>query len=158
MTWGYLAEVTIEEDVEQLYRGLLARWNDQDAAGYASLFTSEGSIVGFDGSSVESSAAIADHLGSIFADHQTATYVAVVREVRRLAPTVALLRGVAGMVPPGKSDINPETNAVQSLLAVQSDQGWQVAHFQNTPAAFDGRPDEADALTDELRALLPVLR
>jgi uncharacterized protein (TIGR02246 family) len=122
--------VIIDEDVEQLYQSLLARWNDQDDAGYAGLFTDEGSIVGFDGSSVESAGAIADHLNAIFADHQTATYVAVVREVRQLAPTIALLRGV------------------------QSDQGWQATHFQNTPATFDGRPDAADAL----RALLPVRR
>jgi uncharacterized protein (TIGR02246 family) len=150
--------VTVEEDVEQLYRALLARWNDQDAAGYAGLFTAGGSMVGFDGSSVETADAIADHLGGIFADHQTAAYVAIVREVRQLTPTVALLRGVAGMVPPGQSDINPDTNAVQALLAVRSDHGWQVDHFQNTPAAFDGRPEVADALTDELRALLPVHR
>lgn len=157
-SWGYPVGVTIEKDVEQLYRSLLARWNDQDAAGYAQLFTDKGGIVGFDGSCVESPEAIADHLGAIFTDHETATYVAAVREVRHLAPTVALLRAVAGMVPPSASDINPSTNAVQALLAVDSGEGWQVAHFQNTPASFDGRPEAAEALTDELRALLPTAR
>jgi hypothetical protein len=32
--------------------------------------------------------------------------------------------------------------------------GWQLASLQNTPAAFHGRPDLADQLTDELRAVL----
>ena len=53
-------------------------------------------------------------LTQIFADHPTATYVAIVREVRLLGPGVGLLRSVAGMVPRGKSDINPAVNAIQS--------------------------------------------
>jgi len=55
------------------------------------------------------------------------------------------------MVPPGKSDINPETNAIQSLIAVRSGDGWQIALFQNTPAQFHGRPEQAKALTEELQ-------
>jgi len=39
--------------VEALYRTLLERWNDRDAGGFAELFTEDGSVVGFDGSCVE---------------------------------------------------------------------------------------------------------
>ncbi len=80
--------------------------------------------------------------------------MATVREVRHLAEGVALLRAVAGLVPPGGSDLNPDANAVQALVAVRTADGWRVAHFQNTPAAFHGRPEEADALTAELRDVL----
>jgi hypothetical protein len=58
------------------------------------------------------------------------------------------------MVPPGSGQIKPDVNAVQSLVAVRRDGEWRVAHFQSTPAAFDGRPDEADALTAELQSVL----
>ncbi|MEA2844380.1 MAG: hypothetical protein QOJ69_2051 [Actinomycetota bacterium] len=143
-----------DDEVEALYRSLLDRWNDGDAAGYGAMFTDDGSIVGFDGSSVETPAAITGHLASIFADHRTATYVAKVREVRPLGERVALLRAVAGLVPPGGSDVNPDANAIQALVAVRGDDGWRVAHFQNTPAAFHGRPEEADALTAELRTVV----
>jgi uncharacterized protein (TIGR02246 family) len=146
--------VTVADEVESLYRSLLGRWNERDAAGYGALFDDLGGIVGFDGSCVESPAAITEHLASIFSDHQPATYVAKVREVRELDDGVALLRSVAGMVPPGASDIKPEVSAVQALVAVRGDTGWRIAHFQSTPAAFHGRPDEADALTAELRAVL----
>ncbi len=142
------------EEVEALHRALLDRWNEGDAAGYGALFTPVGSIVGFDGSCVETPAAITEHLSAIFADHRTATYVAKVREVRPLGDGVALLRAVAGLVPPGGSDVNPEANAIQALVAVRGDDGWLVAHFQNTPAAFHGRPDDAEALTAELQALV----
>ena len=141
-----------QRGVQDLYRELLRRWNAKDAEGFGALFADDGSIVGFDGSCVETRARIVEHLASIFRDHVPATYVAKVREVRPLGERGALLRGVAGMVPPGSDDIKPEVNAVQVLVAVESDDGWKVAHFQNTPAAFDG--DSADALTAELRALL----
>ena len=143
------------DEADALYRALLGRWNERDAAGFAALFAADGSVVGFDGTSVETPGAIARHLGSVFADHQPATYVAKVREVRPLGPAAVLVRSVVGMVPPGASDINAEANAVQSLVAVETGAGWRIAHFQNTPAAFHGRPEDADALTEELRRLVP---
>ncbi len=76
------------------------------------------------------------------------------RGVDELGPGTALLRAVAGLVPPGTNDINPGTNAVQSLVAVEQDDEWRIALFQNTPTAFHGRPEEADRLTEELRAVL----
>lgn len=140
--------------VRALYRQLLDRWNRQDALGLAALFAEEGSIVGFDGSAVDGRLAIEMHLVPIFNRHPTPTYIAKVREVRLLAQDVVLLRAVAGMIPRGKADLDPALNAVQSLLARQGRDGWRIELFQNTPAAFHGRPEESAALTAELRALL----
>jgi uncharacterized protein (TIGR02246 family) len=110
--------------------------------------------VGFDGSMVDGRQAIHTHLSQIFADHITATYVSIIREIRFLTPDTALLRAVVGMIPPGQTDINPATNAVQSLVAVRQNNEWKIALFQNTPAQFHGRPEAAQDLTYELRALL----
>jgi uncharacterized protein (TIGR02246 family) len=90
----------------------------------------------------------------IFADHPTASYVGKVREVRFLTPGVAVLRSVAGMVPPGQSDLNPAVNTIQTLIAVKQGNHWRIAVYQNTPAALHGRPELSAALTDELRQLL----
>ncbi|MET0726991.1 MAG: SgcJ/EcaC family oxidoreductase [Acidimicrobiales bacterium] len=146
--------MTAERDVEALFRALLTKWNEKDAGGYGELFTDDGSIVGYDGSCVESPRSITEHLGSIFADHDPATYVGKVVETRPIGPSSMLVRGVAGMVPPGASDIDPDKNAVQALVAVETERGWRIAHFQNTPAAFDGRPEAAESLTADLRAAL----
>jgi uncharacterized protein (TIGR02246 family) len=142
------------EGVEALYGSLIDAWNQQDADGFGGLFTSDGSMVGFDGTSIETPDHITDHLGSIFADHRTAIYVVKVRDVRQLGSSGALLRAVAGMVPPGDDDLKSEVNAIHALVAVNGADGWRIAHFQNTPAAFDGRPDAVRKLTDELRAVL----
>jgi uncharacterized protein (TIGR02246 family) len=137
--------------VPALYESVLTCWNSRDAAGYGALFADDASLVGFDGSCVETAPAITEHLQSIFGDHEPASYVWKVREVRELGPDVALLRAVVGMVPPGASDIKPEVNAVQAMVAVHRADRWRIAHLQSTPAAFHGRPEEVDALTNELR-------
>jgi hypothetical protein len=57
------------------------------------------------------------------------------------------------MIPPGQSDINPEVNAVQTLVSVKQQNKWSIALFQNTPAAFHSRPELSERLTEELRQL-----
>lgn len=136
-----------------LFAGLLEAWNTRDAAAFADQFTGSGSSVGFDGSQMDGRDAIRSELARIFADHTPATYVAKVREVRTLGDGVALLRAVAGMVPPGGQGIKPERNAIQSLVAVIDEGAPRIALFHNTPARFDGRPELAEQLTAELTAV-----
>lgn len=141
-------------EVRALYRQLLDEWNKRSADGFATLFTHDGSTVGFDGSMLDGSAEIESVLSQIFANHPTAAYVAKVRSVRFLAPNVAILRAVAGMVPPGQSDLNPAVNAIQTLVAAKDVDRWRIVLFQNTSAAFHGRPQTSEQLTEELRQLL----
>ncbi|MCU1450393.1 MAG: SgcJ/EcaC family oxidoreductase [Acidimicrobiales bacterium] len=145
-----------EAAITDLHRGLLDSWNEGDAAGFAELFTEDGSLVGFDGTMVDGRGQIGAHLSGVFGDHEVASYVGKVRSVRHLSDGVAVLQAVAGMVPPGQSDINPATNAVQVLVAVKEppDNEWRIAVYQNTPAQFHGRPEAVDSLTEELRAEL----
>lgn len=143
-----------EAPIAALYRQLLDSWNRRDASGFAELFEDDGNSIGFDGSPMNGREEIAATLGQIFADHITAAYIANIRGIRSLAPDVALLRAVVGMVPPGHSDINPAVNAMQTVVAVKHGDGWRIALLQSTPAQFHGRPELADALTQELRQLL----
>lgn len=143
-----------EAAVRELYAELLACWNRRDAAAMAALYDEEANVTGFDGSQMNGPAEIESEIGAVFRDHQTATYLGKVREVRFLAPDVALLRAVVGMVPPGGTDINPAANAIQNLVATRQADQWRIALFQNTPAQFHGRPELAEALAEELRELL----
>jgi uncharacterized protein (TIGR02246 family) len=142
-----------EGEVRELYQELLEAWNKRNARDYALLFAPDANIVGFDGSQVFGQLEIGAHLSEIFSHHQTARYISIVRQVRSIALDVVILSAVAGMVPPDKDDINPDVNAVQTLVAVRKT-GWKVALFQNTPAALHGRPDDVKKLTEELRTAL----
>ena len=143
------------EEIRALHRRLLEAWDAQDAVAYAELFSLDGALVGFDGSTVDGRDDIRSHVGGIFADHETGSYVAAVRDARLLNSDVGVVRAVAGLIPAGQGEINPAANAIQSLVAVKEDGTWRAALFQNTPAAFHGRPDAADALTEELKNLPP---
>ena len=68
------------------------------------------------------------------------------------------MHAVAGMVPPGGSEIMPQQNAVQTVVAHRADGEWSVALFQTTPAQFHGRPELSQALTAELNQELPRRR
>jgi uncharacterized protein (TIGR02246 family) len=87
----------------------------------------------------------------MFEHHIPAAYTSIVRSVRFLSPEVAVLRAVAGMVPPEQNDIHPAVNAVQTLVAKRENGRWLIALFQNTPAAYHGRPQASQQLTEELR-------
>lgn len=146
-------EESVTPAVRNLYEELLRAWNRRDAHAYAALFAPDAAMIGFDGSQVRGSD-VERHLAPIFADHPTAAYVWKVREVRPLGGNAAILRAIAGMVPPGQSELNAAVNAVQTLVAEYGSGSWRVALFQNTPAAYHHRPDLVDQHTDELQRVL----
>lgn len=148
------ASTTAESEVRALYQRLLESWNKRDADAFAVLFHEDGESIGFDGSQMSGPAEIAATLQQIFLSHQTAPYVAKVKSVRFLAPDVAILRAIVGMVPPGQKELNPAVNTLQTLVAARHGDQWLIALFQNTPAQFHGRPELVQQMTEELRQLL----
>jgi uncharacterized protein (TIGR02246 family) len=139
--------------VRDLYTRLLEAWNERAAERFAALFACDGALIGFDGSQA-SGEQIADHLRPIFADHPTAAYVAKVRQIRSLGPGSVMLRAIAGMVPPGRAQLNPALNALQTLVAEHQEDGWRIVLFQNTPAQYHQRPELTQRHTAELQPLL----
>lgn len=143
-----------QDKVSNLYKELLNQWNEKQGHGMASLFAEDGTMVGFDGSQVNTAKDIEAHLTPIFAQYPTGRFIHIIREVRALTAETALVSANVGMVPRGYADINPAVNAVQTMVAVKKGDDWKVALFQNTPAAFHGRPEDAEKLSTELRAVL----
>lgn len=145
---------TDEAAVRDLHFEMLKRWNQRDAQAIAALYGPDSLQVGFDGSQMVGAAEIKATLANIFAQHMTATYIGKIRSVRFISPDVALVHAVVGMLPPGKSEINPAVNAIQTLLAKKQRDQWRIELFHNTPAAYHGRPEDSAKLTEELQAEL----
>jgi uncharacterized protein (TIGR02246 family) len=143
-----------ETAARELYTEILRSWNAGDAAGFSRVFSRSGSMVGFDGSQVNGQDNIEAHLARVFSSHSTAAYVGKVREVRLLGDEAVLLRAVAGMVQPGKSELKPALNTIHSLVAAYQGDRYRVELFQSTPAAFHGRPEDSERLTAELQEQL----
>lgn len=144
-----------EKEVRALYQRLLESWNRRDAHAFAALFLENGECIGFDGSQLIGQAEIAATLQQIFHDHLTPPYVSKVRNVHFVNAEVAALRAIVGMVPPGKIDLEPGLNTVQTLVAARHEGEWRIVLFQNTPAQLHGRPELVQQMTEELRQLLP---
>ncbi|MDQ8739216.1 SgcJ/EcaC family oxidoreductase [Paenibacillus sp. LHD-38] len=147
-------EQSVSNEIEAVYHQLLDAWNNHSAGSMAELFTEEGEQIGFDGSISIGRDEIFSHLKSIFDNHSTAKFVSKVKDVRPLGSDAAIVRAIASMVPPGKSDLNPNVNTHHTLVVVKIEGNWRIQLFQNTPAQFHGRPELVERMTEELRQLI----
>ncbi|GCE31637.1 hypothetical protein KDA_71210 [Dictyobacter alpinus] len=150
MNNSQLSSTANNDQIEKLYQALIDSWNRRDAQSFAVLFTEDGETIGFDGSQLIGQSEIASNLHEIFSHHVTPPYITKVKDVRFFGPDTAILRAVVGMIPPGRTEIEPQLNAIQTLVATKSERGWLIAHLQTTPAQFHGRPDLLEQLTQEI--------
>jgi uncharacterized protein (TIGR02246 family) len=142
------------KEVQAVYKKLLDAWNERSAEGMAKLFTDDGESIGFDGSQSIGRQEIFSHLKPIFEHHPTARFISKVKDVRFLSSEIAILRAIAGVVPPKQSDLNPNVNTHHTLVVVKRNGDWRIQLFQNTPAQFHGRPELVEKMTAELRELI----
>ncbi|MGD9893653.1 MAG: SgcJ/EcaC family oxidoreductase [Dehalococcoidia bacterium] len=144
-----------EAAVRGLYQQMIDGWNAGSGEGFASVFAGDGEQVAFDGTRYQGRAVIAAAHQFLFDTFvKGSRLVGKVLGVRLLTPDVAQMNTIGGTILTGQSDIAPDRNSVQTFIAVKRDGDWRVAAFHNTRAEYLGRPDEAQALTDELRSLL----
>ena len=140
--------------VRSLFDKLIDGWNLKNAKAYADVFTDDANVIGFDGSQMNGRQAIEQELSQIFQSFPTGEFTTVIEEVRMVSPNTIILRALAGMIPRGYTDINPNVNAIQTLVATEDKGAWKVALFQNTPAAFHGRPELQQEVSSKLRETL----
>ncbi len=140
-----------EAAVVARYEQLIQGWNSRDGRSFAEPFADAGTAIGFDGSETNGREAIATETQRIFDDHETAAYVAKVKSVDVLSADAAVLRAVVGMIPEGRSELEPDKNAHQTVVAVREEANWRIVLLQNTPAQFHGRPELVEELTAELQ-------
>jgi uncharacterized protein (TIGR02246 family) len=145
---------TVSMEVQTIYQQLLDAWNNRHARGMADLFTEDGESIGFDGSQSKGKEEIYSHLKPIFDHHPTARFISKVKDVRFLSADIAILRAIAGMVPPQQTNINPKVNTHHTLVVVKKEEDWRIQLFQNTPAQFHGRPELVEQMTVELSQLV----
>lgn len=143
-----------ETQILDVYHQVLDGWNHRDAEAMMEPFTEDGIVIGFDGSQYLGKADAIANLQPIFESHPTAPYVAKVREIRQLSPEIAILRSIAGMIPPGQTKINPNVNTLHTVVAVKQEGEWKITLYQNTPTQFHGRPELVQQMTEELQELV----
>jgi uncharacterized protein (TIGR02246 family) len=145
---------SVSMEVQTVYEQFLDAWNNRHARGMADLFAEDGESIGFDGSLSKGEEEIYSHLKPIFDHHPTARFISKVKDVHFLSEDIAMLRAIAGMVPPLQTTINPKVNTHHTLVVVKKAGDWRIQLFQNTPAQFHGRPELVEQMTAELSQLV----
>jgi uncharacterized protein (TIGR02246 family) len=150
-----LAHWSDETAVRALYVHLMDGWNAGSGALFAAPFADDADLVGFDGTHLRGREEIETFHQQLFDTYvKGSRLVGKITGVRFLAADVALMHAVGGTAPAGALDLAPDRNSVQTMVAVRDGAVWRLAAFQNTRAQFMGRPEAAEALTEELRRLL----
>lgn len=150
-----LSSAADEAAIRALYQKLMDGWNAASGGAFASPFEEDADLIGFDGTSIKGRHEIAlfhQRLFDMFL--KGSRLVGKVRSVSFATPDVAVMHAVGGTVMAGQTDLDPERNSVQTLVAVKRNGKWSLAAFQNTRATYIGRPEESRKLTEELRSLL----
>jgi uncharacterized protein (TIGR02246 family) len=122
-----------EAAVRALYQQLMDGWNQGSGDAFASVFTEDGDLIGFDGTHFKGRQEIAPFHQQLFDKWlKGSRLVGEVKDVRFLSPDVTLLHAVGGTVMRGKTDPVPERDSIQTLVAIRQDGEWRLAAFQNT--------------------------
>jgi len=145
-----------EVAIRSLYQQLMDGWNKGSGEAFAATFAEDGDLVGFDGTHLKGRQEIVSFHQQLFNSYvKGSRLVGKVKKIRFLTSDVALMHVVGGTIIAGQTDIDPERNSVQTLVATKDNKGeWRLAAFQNTRAQYLGRPNEAQALTEELREII----
>jgi uncharacterized protein (TIGR02246 family) len=139
-----------------LYQQLMDGWNRGSGEAFAAPFGEDGDLVGFDGTYLKGRQETISFHQQLFDTYvKVSRLVGKIRHVRFVTPDVAIIHTIGGTIMAGQTDIEPERNSVQTLVATKDSKGeWYLTAFQNTRAQYFGRPEQSRALTDELRRLL----
>ena len=138
--------------IRSLYFQMIDGWNKGSGDDFAAPYTEDGDLVGFDGTHLKGRQEIASFHQQLFDTFlKGSRLVGKVRSVHFLTHDVALIHAVSGTMMAGHSDIDPERNSIQTLVAIKRGPEWRLTAFQNTRAQFLGRPQQFQALTEELQ-------
>ena len=144
-----------EAAIRALYQQKIYGWNSGNGNAFAAPYTEDSDYIGFDGTYLKGRQEIASLHQMLFDKFLNGSrLVGKIRSIRFLTSDIAIIVAVGGTVIDGQSDIDPERNSVHMLVAIKQNCKWHFTAFQNSRAHFIGRPEEAQALTDELRQLL----
>jgi uncharacterized protein (TIGR02246 family) len=122
-----------EAAVRDLYQRLMDAWNRGSGDAFASVFTEDGDLVGFDGTHLHGRKEIASFHQELFDKWLRGTrLVGRVENVTLPADDVAVVHAVGETILPGNSKPSPERDSIQTLVAMKRDGDWRFTAFQNT--------------------------
>ena len=146
-----------EAAIRALYQQMIDGWNAGNGDDFAAPYTDDSDFIGFDGTYMKGRQEIASFHQMLFDKFlRGSRLIGKIRSMRFVTVDIAIMIAVGGTVMAGQSDIEPERNSIHTIVAVKYDNHWYFTAFQNSRAQYIGRPEESQALTEELRQELSM--
>jgi uncharacterized protein (TIGR02246 family) len=125
--------------LENIVRQLETAWNTMDGAAFAAPFASDADFVNIRGEHQQGRAAIAaGHVGIFRTIYAGSRVQFTVESARLLRPEVALMH-VRAVLDAPQGPLAGQHRACFSLALAKEPGRWEIATFQNTLEAADGR-------------------
>lgn len=122
-----------EAAIRDLYRQLMAGWNQGSGTAFADAVTADGHLIGFDGAHFRGRAEVAPFHQELFDKWLKGTrLVGHVTDIQFLSPDIALVHALGGTIARGKTAPAPDRDSIQTLVATRDNGTWHFAAFQNT--------------------------
>jgi len=146
-----------ESSIRALYQQTINGWNVSNGDAFAAPYTYDSDFIGFDGTYLKGRQQIASFHQMLFDKFlKGSQLIGKIKSIRFVTSDIAIMIAVGGTVMAGQSDIELERNSIHTIVAVKCDNNWYFTAFQNTRAQYIGRPEESQALTEELRQELSM--
>ena len=137
--------------IEKLYNGMINCWNNSKVDKNADHFSTEVTIIDFDGTAVNGKVEIEEYLNGVLMKHEPLFHTTIIRSIRFITDDVCILETAVGTFFHDKEDIDPSLNMVQTVIVKKKNNSWLIEQLQNTPAAFHCNPELTIKLTEEIR-------
>lgn len=122
-----------QAEVAGLTQRVVAAWAHHDADGFANVFTDDGTMI-LPGVFRQGREAIREFMAEAFTGQYAGTQVTGRPiDLRFVAPDVAVLHTVGGVLQPGRTEIDSESAIRATWFAVRGADGWRLAAYQNSP-------------------------
>lgn len=118
--------------VQALIEGLTRAWNAGDGAAYGAGFTQGCDYVTFNGERLRGRAAVAQSHQALFDTHLKGSELIFESVDLRPVAGAILVHSVGNSRLAGQKRFSPSRRSLQTLLAVQSEEGWRFTAFHNT--------------------------
>ena len=122
-----------ERAIEALYRDLMDSWGRGEGKAYAMQFTDDADYIIFDGSHLKGQQEITSTFQHLFDTWLKGTSLqGHIQKIHFLAPEAAFAIATSGLVFPGRTEVRPNRQSINSLVAVKRNGTWRFSSLHNT--------------------------
>jgi uncharacterized protein (TIGR02246 family) len=128
-----MTQVATDQPVKDLLDQLVAAWDNQDADGYANLYTPD-TVVATTGNVTNGRDKLRAFMTAGFNGPLKGTKsVEDIQQIRFITPDVAIVSAVSGFILPGETSVREAIARNATWVITHTEDGWKVASYHNSP-------------------------